>query len=60
LGIILNAKLKLIKKPTASSLIFKNFYNLYNAVLYVKSIRNKKNFDLSAFEIISPQVAKTV
>ena len=60
LGIILSAKLKLTKKPTSSSLIFRDFYNLYNAILYIKSIRNEKNFDLSAFEIISPQVAKTI
>jgi len=60
LGIILSAKLKLTKKPTDFSLIFKDFHNLYNAVLYVKSIRDKKNFDLSAFEIISSQVAKTI
>ena len=58
LGIILSAKLKLTKKPAYSSLIFRNFYNLYNAALYVKSIKNEKNFDLSALEIISPQVAK--
>ena len=60
LGIILNAKLKLTKKPTSFSLIFKEFLNLYNAVLYIKSVRDKKNYDLSALEIINPQVAKTV
>ena len=60
LGIILSAKLKLTKKPAYSSLIFRNFYNLYNAALYVKSIKNEKNFDLSALEIISPQVAKLI
>ena len=60
LGIILNAKLKLIKKPTASSLNFKSFDNLDNALMYVKSIRDKKNPELSALEIINPQVAKTV
>lgn len=60
LGIILSAKLKLTKKPAFTSLVFKNFYNLYNVVLYIKSIRDKKNYDLSALEIINPQVAKTV
>ena len=60
LGIILNAKLKLIKKPTASSLNFKSFDNLDNALMYVKSIRDKKNSELSALEIINPQVSKTV
>ncbi len=60
LGIILNAKLKLIKKPTASSLNFKSFDNLDNALMYVKSIRDKKNPELSALEIINPQVSKTV
>ena len=60
LGIILNAKLKLTKKPTSFSLIFKEFYNLYNAVLYVKAVKDKNNYDLSALEIINPQVAKTI
>jgi len=60
LGIILNAKLKLIKKPTASSLNFKSFDNLDNALMYVKSIRDKKNPELSALEIINPQVSKTI
>ncbi len=60
LGIILNAKLKLIKKPTASSLNFKSFDNLDNALMYVKSIRDKKNPELSAVEIINPQVSKTI
>jgi len=60
LGIILNAKLKLIKKPTASSLNFKCLDNLDNALMYVKSIRDKKNPELSALEIINPQVSKTV
>ena len=60
LGIILNAKLKLTKKPTSFSLIFKEFHNLYNAVLYVKSVTNKNNYDLSALEIINSQVAKTI
>lgn len=60
LGIILNAKLKLTKKPTSFSLIFKEFLNLYNAVLYVKAVKDKNNYDLSALEIINPQVAKTV
>ena len=40
--------------------IFKEFLNLYNAVLYIKSVRDKKNYDLSALEIINPQVAKTI
>ena len=60
LWIILNAKLKLTKKPTSFSLIFKEFLNLYNAVLYVKAVKDKNNYDLSALEIINPQVAKTV
>ena len=60
LGIILNAKLKLIKKPTSSSLNFKSFDNLDNALMYVKSIRDKKNPDLSALEIINPQVAEYI
>jgi len=60
LGIILNTKLKLIKKPTSSSLNFKSFDNLDNALMYVKSIRDKKNSDLSALEIINPQVAEYV
>ena len=60
LGIILNTKLKLTKKPAFTSLIFKEFFNLYNVVLYIKSIRDKKNYDLSALEIINPQVAKTI
>ena len=60
LGIILNAKLKLTKKTTSFSLIFKEFLNLYNAVLYVKAVKDKNNYDLSALEIINPQVAKTI
>jgi FAD/FMN-containing dehydrogenase len=60
LGIILNAKLKLIKKPESSSLIFRDFDKLDNALLFVNSIRDKKNSELSALEIINPQVAKTV
>jgi len=60
LGIILNAKLKLIKKPESSSLIFRDFDKLDNALLFVNSIKDKKNPELSALEIINPQVAKTV
>ncbi|MBO7095113.1 hypothetical protein J6V86_02895 [bacterium] len=60
MGIILNAKLKLIREPTASSLNFKSFDNLDNVLMYVKSIRDKKNSELSALEIINPQVSKTV
>ena len=60
LGIILNAKLKLIKKPESTSLTFKDFDNLDNALMYVKSIRDKKNPEFSALEIINPQVSKTV
>jgi len=60
LGIILNAKLKLIKKPESSSLIFRDFDKLDNALLFVNSIKDKKNLELSALEIINPQVAKTV
>ena len=60
LGIVLNAKLKLIKKPILSSLNFKSFDDLDNALMYVKSIKDKKNPDLSALEIINPQVAEYV
>ena len=60
LWIILNVKLKLIKKPRSSSLIFRDFDKLDNALIFVNSIREKKNLELSALEIINPQVAKTV
>ena len=60
LGIILNAKLKVIKKPETSSLIFKDFDELDDVLNYVESIRKTKNPDLSALEIINPQVAKTI
>ena len=60
LGIILNAKLKLTKKPMSSSLNFKSFDNLDNALMYVKSIKDKKNSNLSALEIINPQAAEYV
>jgi hypothetical protein len=56
----LNAKLKLIKKPESSSLIFRDFDKLDNVLLFVNSIKEKKNPELSALEIINPQVAKTV
>jgi hypothetical protein len=60
LGIILNAKLKLIKKPIASSLNFKSFDNLDNALMFVESVKSKKNSELSALEIINPQVSQAV
>ena len=60
IGIILNAKLKLIKRPELSSLIFRDFDKLDNALLFVDSIKDKKNLELSALEIINPQVAKTI
>ena len=60
LGIILNSKLKLIKKTESSSLIFRDFDKLDNALLFVNSIKDKKNPELSALEIINPQVSKTV
>jgi hypothetical protein len=56
----LNAKLKLIKKPESTSLTFKDFDNLDNALMFVESVKDKKNPDLSALEIINPQVSKTV
>jgi hypothetical protein len=56
----LNAKLKLIKKPDSSSLIFRDFDKLDNALMFVNSIKDKKNPELSALEIISPQVAKLI
>lgn len=60
LGIILNAKLRVTKKPESSSLIFRDFDKLDNALLYVRSVREKKNIELSALEIISPKVAQTI
>ena len=60
LGIILDAKLKLIKKPESTSLTFKNFDNLDNTLMFVESIKSKKNPELSALEIINPQVAQTI
>ena len=60
LGIILNAKLKLIKKPESTSLTFKNFDNLDNALMFVESVKSKKNSELSALEIINPQVSQAV
>ena len=60
LGIILNAKLKLIKKPESSSINFKSFENLDSALDYVKWIKSNNNSDLSALEIINPQVAQTI
>ena len=60
LWIILNVKLKLIKKPRSSSLIFRDFDKLDNDLIFVNSIREEKNLELSALEIINPQVAKTV
>jgi len=60
LGIVLNAKLKLIKKPESTSLTFKDFDNLDNALMFVESVKNKKNIELSALEIINPQVSQAV
>ncbi len=60
LGIILNAKLRLIKKPESSSLIFRDFDKLDNTLMFVDSVRKKNNPELAALEIINPQVAKTV
>jgi len=60
LGIILNAKLKLIKKPESTSLTFKDFDNLDNALMFVESVKSKKNSELSALEIINPQVSQAV
>jgi hypothetical protein len=56
----LNSKLKLIKKPESSSLIFRDFDKLDNALLFVNSIKDKEKPELSALEIINPQVSKTV
>ena len=60
LGIILSAKLKIIKKPESSSLIVKSFDHKENALTFVKSVEKEKNPDLSALEIISPKIAKTI
>ena len=60
LGIILNTKLKLIRKPESASIIFRDFDKFDNALLFVNSIRDKKNTELSTLEIINPQVAKTI
>jgi hypothetical protein len=56
----LNAKLRLIKKPESTSLTFKNFDNLDNALMFVESVKSKKNSELSALEIINPQVSQAV
>lgn len=60
LGIILNAKLRLIKKPESSSLIFRDFDKLDNTLMFVDSVRKKNNPELAALEIINPQVAQTI
>ena len=60
LWIVLSSKVKLVQKPESTSINFKDFDLLQDAIKYVDNIKNKKNSDLSALEIINPQVAEYV
>lgn len=58
LGIILQAKLKLIPKPTQKSIDFFSFDTLDKILSKVENIKNQNNPQLSALELIDPKVAK--
>lgn len=57
LGIILQAKIKLITKPTKRSIDFLQFDNLDSVLNKVEELKNQNNTNLSAFEILNPKVS---
>lgn len=58
LGLILQAKLKLITKPTEKSIDFFSFDSLEEALSKVEEIKKTQDSDISALELINPKVAK--
>ncbi|MBQ7073577.1 FAD-binding oxidoreductase [bacterium] len=57
LGIVVSATLKIIELPTKKSLIFKTFEKFSEVLAEGEKRKKEKKSDLSAMELISPQVA---
>jgi glycolate oxidase len=57
LWIILSTKLNIINKPNERSIDFESFDNIKEALKYVNDIKERKEGNLTALEIINPQVA---
>ena len=56
--IVLEAKLRVIPLPWKTSMEFKGFENVKEALAYVMDVKSKNTSDLSALELLSPQVAE--
>ena len=56
--IVLQARIKIIDLPGKSSMEFKSFVSIQEALDYVHSLKNEYNNIISALEIINPQVAE--
>lgn len=57
LWIILSTKLNIINKSNERSIDFESFDNIKEALKYVNDIKERKEGNLTALEIINPQVA---
>jgi indole-3-glycerol phosphate synthase len=57
---VLEAKLKIIKKPASKSIQIKMFEELQGALSFVKEVKGANNQNLSALEIINPVTAELI
>ena len=60
LWIVLEAKLKIIKKPESKSIQIKMFEELQEALSFVNEVKVSNNQNLSALEIINPVTAELI
>jgi hypothetical protein len=57
---VLEAKLKIIKRPESKSIQIKMFEDLSESLLFVKEVKSSNNQNLSALEIINPVTAELI
>jgi hypothetical protein len=57
---VLDAKLKIIKKPESKSIQIKMFEDLSESLSFVKEVKSSNNQNLSALEIINPVTAELI
>jgi hypothetical protein len=57
---VLEAKLKIIKKPESKSIQIKMFEDLSESLSFVKEVKSSNNQNLSALEIINPVTAELI
>jgi hypothetical protein len=57
---VLEAKLKIIKKPESKSIQIKMFEDLSESLSFIKEVKSSNNKNLSALEIINPVTAELI